>query len=262
MKQPHMEIDITKHLSKYRGRPFVYVPNPGHLGDALIAYATLNLFDTLGLTYELGRVGKKYSNQDIIYGGGGNFVGLYKACESFLLNNYKDNQILVLPHTVHNVDAALKKLNENVTIVCRELTSYEYVQKTARHPQNILLHRDMAFLATYPQHAPDYTYHLNCFRAGPEKTAITIPNDNIDFTGTCTFPSWSFSKEGIVKAATIMLNFLRPFATVATNRLHVAIAATLMGKEVTLYNNSYYKNKAIYNYSLKTYPNVKFQEAP
>jgi exopolysaccharide biosynthesis predicted pyruvyltransferase EpsI len=47
-----------------------------------------------------------------------------------------------------------------------------------------------------------------------------------------------------------MINFLEEYKVVNTDRLHVAILASLLGKEVNFYPNSYYKNEAVYNYSL------------
>ena len=47
-----------------------------------------------------------------------------------------------------------------------------------------------------------------------------------------------------------MINFLEEYKVVNTDRLHVAILASLLGKEVNFYPNSYTKNEAVYNYSL------------
>ena len=43
-----------------------------------------------------------------------------------------------------------------------------------------------------------------------------------------------------------------------TNRLHLAIAGFLLNKEVHFYPNFYYKNEAVYDYSLKKYNNITF----
>jgi hypothetical protein len=45
---------------------------------------------------------------------------------------------------------------------------------------------------------------------------------------------------------------------IQTDRLHVAIAGALLGREVHLHPNSYYKNQAVYDYSLEQYENVTF----
>jgi exopolysaccharide biosynthesis predicted pyruvyltransferase EpsI len=50
------------------------------------------------------------------------------------------------------------------------------------------------------------------------------------------------------------------YKKIDTDRLHVAIGATLLEKKVTLFPNSYYKNKAVYDYSLRKFPNISFIE--
>ena len=51
------------------------------------------------------------------------------------------------------------------------------------------------------------------------------------------------------------------YKVVNTNRLHGGIASSLLQKTVNLYPNSYWKNKAVYEYSLKDkYPKTKFIE--
>jgi hypothetical protein len=45
---------------------------------------------------------------------------------------------------------------------------------------------------------------------------------------------------------------------VVTDRLHIAIAGALLGLEVELHPNSYYKNRAVYDYSLRRFSNVRF----
>lgn len=45
---------------------------------------------------------------------------------------------------------------------------------------------------------------------------------------------------------------------VETDRLHVAIAASLLGKRVRIQNNSYGKNRAVYEFRLRDrFPNLE-----
>lgn len=54
---------------------------------------------------------------------------------------------------------------------------------------------------------------------------------------------------------------LNRFAIIYTDRLHVAIAACLLEKEVHLYPGAYFKNRAVYLSSIKDYfDNVFFHE--
>ena len=57
-----------------------------------------------------------------------------------------------------------------------------------------------------------------------------------------------------------LIGALQKYEQVNTDRLHIAIAATLLGKKVKLFPNSYYKNRAVFEYSLKRFSNVSFVE--
>jgi exopolysaccharide biosynthesis predicted pyruvyltransferase EpsI len=48
------------------------------------------------------------------------------------------------------------------------------------------------------------------------------------------------------------------YSTIYTDRLHIAIAGTMMNKEIYLYPNAYFKNKAIYKTSLHYFKNCHF----
>ena len=65
----------------------------------------------------------------------------------------------------------------------------------------------------------------------------------------------NFIDKYVEKFETIVSSFTK----INTNRLHVAIMGALYGREVNLYPNSYYKNKEVYEYSIKNkFSNVKF----
>jgi len=51
------------------------------------------------------------------------------------------------------------------------------------------------------------------------------------------------------------------FDEVRTNRLHDAICAGLLGKRVKMYPNSYFKNRAVYEFSMRDrFPDVEWVE--
>ena len=60
-------------------------------------------------------------------------------------------------------------------------------------------------------------------------------------------------------SAHFLLRAIDQFASVRTDRLHVAIAAAMLGKTVELYDNSYYKNRAVFDFSLSSLLNVRFK---
>lgn len=76
---------------------------------------------------------------------------------------------------------------------------------------------------------------LNAFRLDCEKTGIKIPINNIDISQVYSLDA--MTEEAIQDSVRSMLNFIEGFKRINTNRLHVAILATLLGKQVHLYDN-------------------------
>jgi exopolysaccharide biosynthesis predicted pyruvyltransferase EpsI len=100
---------------------------------------------------------------------------------------------------------------------------------------------------------------LNAFRVDVEKTDIKIPEDNLDISDL--FELSSCQVDLALLATQKFLTYINQFEVINTNRLHVAIAATLLGKQVNLYGNNYFKIKAIYEYSLlNRFSNVNWVE--
>ena len=100
---------------------------------------------------------------------------------------------------------------------------------------------------------------LNAFRDDVEKTTIQLPIDNVDISAlyelSACEPSLSYL------SVNRFLNHIKNYDIINTNRLHVAIAAAKLGKNVNLYGNNYFKIRAIYEYSLKgKYANVVWKE--
>jgi len=259
LKEPfENSIDISNFLKSIGD--FIYVPNPGNGGDALIALGTYTLFDDLRLNYEIGDINKKYYNKTLVYAGGGNLVGIYEECENFLIKNKDNNKIIILPHTIKDCDKLLHSLGNNIIIFCRERPSYNYVLKTFKYKKNVFLSKDMAF---YIKINSMITWNKgngigNFFRLDKEKTNINIPVDNIDLPSKINYNPLMNDKKLVFKTANDIFNTLNKYEIINTNRLHICIAGSFLNKKVNLYENSYYKNRAMYEYSIKdTYKNTK-----
>ena len=251
------EIDIFTFLEKYQNDNIILIPNPGNAGDALILYGTIQIFDKLNLHYTIGDINIVYRDKTLFYGGGGNLVGLYNDCSNFINKNHKSNNIVILPHTITNVDNLLNSVSENIIIMCREKISYDYVKKIIKNKNNLYLSKDLAFYINKNEIEKykniEGNGECNAFRRDREKTSIIIPNDNIDL-------SRHFSKKMQTENITVckdvcfnIFNYLSNFSIINTNRLHIAIAGSLLDKKVNFFQNSYYKNKAMYDYSIKFY---------
>lgn len=156
------------------------------------------------------------------------------------------DKIFIASSTFDTQDTQVKEfirtLPTNVVIVCRERESYKQCLKLT---QQVYLSKDFAFYFDYEPYKKQWAWTLYAFREDREKTYRTHTENNDLSVGTEN--EWE--------------SFLRDIAeyhTIHTNRLHIAIAGTLLWKDVFLYPNSYHKNKSVYQHSLSTYPNCKF----
>jgi len=111
---------------------------------------------------------------------------------------------------------------------------------------------DMAFcigsIETPPGTGTGTFFRLDVERSG----RIPLPRGNFDLSGA------GFNDSSVFK----FFDHLSQYAVIHTDRLHVAIASCLLGKEVHLYPNSYFKNRAIYRSSLAGFFNqVHFHDS-
>lgn len=254
------ETNIHTFLSQYKNKNIIYVPNPGNAGDSLIVYGTLCVFKSLGLTYTIGYHKNIYNNKILFYAGGGNLVGLYHDCRNFLYKNKDNNEIVILPHTIKNETKILKDLGENVKIFCRERISYNYVLNTVKHKNNVFLSKDMAFYIDVPEKYKNKSSSgiCNCFRTDVEKTSIKIPQNNNDLSVTLYRPNCTSNPRVIYNIVCSIFDYLSKYNEINTNRLHISISGLLLNKKVNLYPNNYYKNKAIYDFTMKNHNNILF----
>ena len=260
----HIVPDIENFIKNKLQGEFIYYPNPGNAGDNLIGYATVQIFKRLNLKYTFTNKIQKFTNKVLVYGGGGNLVPMYNECRKFLMLNHNHNDILILPHTIYGNEDLLKKLGKRTTIMCREMRSYNHVMKHFRYKNNVYVADDLALsidlskLNIYPIKGNNV---LNSFRIDGEskdKSSKKI-TDNIDLS--LKLMKGTHTKDLLKTVSTDFLEYINKFEIVNTDRLHVSIAACLLGKHVNLYANSYYKNRSIYEYSLKKkFPKCKFYE--
>ncbi len=261
------ETDLAVFLKKYSGKQVVYCANPGNAGDALIAHATFTLFAKLDIRPEIIKHEEIVRDKIIFYAGGGNLVeGKYKNAFNFIRNNYRQNhEIILLPHTVHGYDELLLSA-KNLTIICREKTSYQNLSAIGFPSERLLLAHDMAFQLAkteFQEYRCTGEGTANCFRTDQESSKVfDIPKDNLDISLSWNGDLWH--RPDFAKNVTHSLAcYLSAFETVQTDRLHIAILVAIMGKKVFLYPNNYYKIKAVFEYSIKdAYENVTLIEIP
>jgi exopolysaccharide biosynthesis predicted pyruvyltransferase EpsI len=249
-----MEVDTLKRiLSKYRNSQVDFYRFPGNYGDSLIWHGSRILLRELNISENYVEIDSPKVNTVLFIDGGGNFVDYYSDVRNFLIKNkYAYKEVVILPHTVFGdtqIDV-LKTVSAEVTVFCRERVSYEFVSKSFPRGSIYLWH-DCAFYNTFPQ--SDFGAGvLHAFRTDKERVVEDTPDSNIDVScnGYATKPLGELIQQ------------LQQYAEICTDRLHVAICAALLRKKVYLFANSYYKNEAVYEYSLKKFPDVSFQRYP
>ena len=84
-------------------------------------------------------------------------------------------------------------------------------------------------------------------------------------TNKMWYPIFFLHVEDIIKKKILLPYFLRNgikfvnrYDVVYSTRLHVAILAVLLNKQVFFFDNSYHKNLSLYNTWLRDFPNIKF----
>lgn len=245
------ELDLKKYLGQYKNTSVDFFRFPGNYGDSLIWHGTKILLGLLNIKEQYVEISSPKYNDILFIDGGGNFVDYYSDVRDFLLKKPSlYNEIVILPHTIFGKKQieVLNSISSKLTVFCREKISAKFVKEKLIHGDVYLWH-DCAFYNTFLS-ITSGSGVLNAFRSDKESVLHLLPELNIDisYNGYATKPLNDF------------INTLQKYERINTDRLHVAIAATLLGKKVVLFPNSYYKNRAVFDYSLKRFPNANFCE--
>ncbi|MEM2292095.1 MAG: polysaccharide pyruvyl transferase family protein [Nitrososphaerota archaeon] len=151
------------------------------------------------------------------------------------------------------------RIENKVHIFCREMYSYDRL-KSMVFPKNVHIHLspDTSFYLTredFPLQNKEESYIL----IAPRKDCESVVTWKIDKM---------ISKTKILFGDIIHLpkfqdyiNIIWNARQIYTDRLHNAILAAILGKETYLYPNLYHKNKGVYEFSLRKFPNVKFVDS-
>ncbi len=137
---------IDDYLSQFSGERVVYIPNPGNAGDSVIAAATFQVLARNNISCELAAYDRLDPHgQVVIYGGGGNLVATSTFSARVIKRlHQRAKKLVVLPHTIKNIDELLAEFGSNIDIFCRERYSHEYVQRSGTQA-SVHLADDMAF---------------------------------------------------------------------------------------------------------------------
>lgn len=189
------------------------------------------------------------------------------------------NKCIILPSSFYKCDDAIKFFDERFIIFCREEQSYNYC-RSLNSKSKFILCDDMAFFAdinnidvlnidnitnkkiincyekinAYKSLVGDTAYFI---RNDKEKTNLKILNHVFDLSGHFYEKRLNITYELAYNATQLLIYAISQFKNIVTNRLHVAIAAAMLNKNVILYDNNYRKSSNIYKQSLYKYKNVQ-----
>jgi hypothetical protein len=229
------KIDLSTYLDQFRGESLLYRPCPGDGGDALTAAATLQLFDRCGLDVELWSENAIPEGRTIFFGGGGNLTPAYREAATFIETYHRNaKKLIVLPQTIDGHEDLLRGLGPNVDVICREPLSFEHVRKV-RGEQDLYLADDLALSldvrAVLNEGFPDLQGHP---RQGKYQRRQARLNRRLFALRRYSEIRSLFSRHGMKT-----LSCLR-------GDVEKTLEPTLLlGKQVLLYRNSYWKNRAV-----------------
>lgn len=257
---------LLRTLSGLRGRHVAVFPNTGNAGDGFIMYATLWLLKYFDIEYELFGANETVFGRTVLFGGGGNLISnTYDTMRRTICDNIEKNECILLPHTVVGASDLLDwTAGGKLSVLFRDPISYENALVEGLSPEVCKLAHDMTFYlpsSLFAVHRKRGSGIAYCLRDDEERHDELQYAESIDLSLSWNGHWWT--NEALCRASTYSLaSSIAPFSTVVTDRLHIGILAAMLGKRVMLGANNYYKNEAVFNYSLRPrYPRVSFHES-
>jgi exopolysaccharide biosynthesis predicted pyruvyltransferase EpsI len=260
---------LISNLKKFVANDAIYLSSAGNFGDGLIGLGTLCLFDEIGVsprTHDT-MVDHAIPNTDyIIVGGSGGWLdGLWGHYAEILDGFFeRGGQALILPSTVKGFESFFEKYASQITIFARERVSYEHLKSIKGMQGRVFLCHDLAFATDFSLFSIHELEHrsgrLNLFREDEEARSADHYTHNYDLSLLWNGISWS-DKTMCIRRLSPLVDLMSQFEQVYTDRLHMSILGTLLGCKVTMHPSSYFKNQAVYDYSLSRFPNVAFTDS-
>lgn len=236
-------LELAQHLKEIQ--PFQYLKSIGNWGDGLIQEGTEKFFESHSLEYiELQETDTINPDLPAVLGGSGGFCRFWGwSTQAAIRLESHASELIVLPSTYEqgSMDWSNKKAT---SFYARE---HQSLLELRQRGLNVLTCPDMAFWVAFENKEPTKDA-LNAFRTDVESVQKEIPSDNIDV-------SVLHDHTG---STAEFFSLVGDYQRVTTDRLHVAIAAAMLGREVIFYPGAYHKNRSMFNSTLRYFPTVKF----
>ena len=194
----------------------------------------------------------------MVYGGGSNLVPMYQDASSCIKNNLHVQRLVLLPHAMRQ--RRVYSLWGKYVYVARERISFRHIVSNMNYPENCFIDHDLAFSLNCSAIETSVKLgHLNAFREDCVRTGIVMPVGNVDLSRKYTLPGCTFIWKNIIASVSGLVSAISSASSISTNRLHIAILASLLNKQTKFYGNSYYKNQAVFEYSIAhRFPQTSF----
>lgn len=276
-----MRLPVRRLLRSLSRQAVLYWPTPGNAGDALIDLGTRVALDRAGVRWRFAHPNEDVRGRTVLVGGGGNLVPLYdhaaSAIDVFLTDGA--GRIILLPHTIRGHAEIISRLRVQDLVLCRDEPSFQFARSAATRAEVGLTH-DMALhlgrwdlrglLSTeslavavdgrlanvgWSRNRIGAARVMRLLRQDVERSP-EAPLGDLD-------PSALFlPAPGVLDqrlAAACLLDVVGCSRHVVTDRLHVAIAAVLLGVRVTFGPNTYGKNEDVFRHSLARLRGIDFR---
>lgn len=231
----------------------------------------------------------------ILLQGGGNFGDLWNEPQEFrkkIVCEYPDNKIIILPQTVYyqdlshaREDAVFFSLHKQLTVCARDKQSYRFL-KLFGFSRKIHLCPDMALMidpASLQQYVVPSTNKTIFVKRTDKELSSASLNFDEQYDVSMDWPTYMEQDEVVGQLyklrsdrntdraevdrfaneefrshmVKIAVEFISRYDKIITTRLHAGILAVILGKPVTILDNSYGKNSQFYNTWLKSYNGVR-----
>lgn len=235
------------------GKRVFYAPNPGNWGDALINQGCLQFLADNNINYtpisywrinrlheDMNPIDFRMKDAVLLAGGGGAWCHNWKFSRENVLKAAEIFDTVIVFPTTYELNGVEK---DNVIYFRRDN------QISEKSIPNSLFCHDMAFYIDLQFIKNESGVTLgNFFRTDKERhenAAIVEGSIDLSAMGNEKTPIQNF------------FHILGLHDQIRTDRMHVAIAAAMMGKRVELYNGNYSKIEDLYKASIAdNYPNV------
>lgn len=248
--------DIFKPL---RGKKILLCLPYGNVGDQLIWHSTYQLFKYNNIQHETIKNQKNISSiinskdisiyDSVLWVGGGNMGMLYKPNYEYrkqISNKCIKYKIpfIILPQTWTSYDDTIAN-----KYYARDYVSISSYAKKAVFAHDLALSYDLEYDVKKMLCPTSKKYSIGYFfRSDIEQIEFKQQiSNNRDPAKIC-------------KSYKEYLTLASMYNEIHTNRLHFAICGLIVESNIKFYANSYFKNKAIYDCSLKHLPNIEWVE--